>query len=93
MVGVVGVSGGCSNTACQVRLTEVLLIRDGLLRASRRPVAEALRKLFPTRADRLTATLPPGRPAIFPVSDFVEPDDGVDPLQMRLSGPAPWDEP
>jgi hypothetical protein len=80
----------CTNSKCRVREAEVLLTRDGLLWASRRPVVEALRSLFPTRANQLAADLPEGELPIFPVSDSFEPAEGVDPLTMRLSGPVPW---
>ncbi|WP_180276510.1 hypothetical protein [Mycobacterium kansasii] len=82
----------CTHTGCSVQRAEAVLTRDGLLWASRRPVVKALAALFPTRADRLTEALPPGELPIFPGSDFLEPADGIDPLQMRLSGPVPWDE-
>lgn len=81
----------CTNQDCRVQQVEAILTRDGLVWASRRPVVEALESLFPTRADRKTAALPPGELPIFPVSDFLEPADGVDPLRMRLSGPVPWE--
>lgn len=81
----------CTNPGCTVQRGEAVLMRDGLAWASRRPVAEALRGLFLTRADRKKAQLPPGEFAAFPVSDFHEPADGVDPLQMRISGPVPWE--
>lgn len=81
----------CTNPGCTVQRCEAVLMRDGLLWASKRRVAKALKGLFPTRADRKKAQLPPGEFAAFPVSDFHEPADGVDPLQMRISGPVPWE--
>jgi hypothetical protein len=81
----------CTNPGCSVERAEAVLTRDGLVWASRRPVAEALAALFPTRADQKKAQLPPGELPIFPVSDFAEPADGIDPLRMRLSGPVPWE--
>lgn len=81
----------CTNPICTVHRAEALLVRDGMLWASDRPVAKALRGLFPTRADQKAESLPPGEPPIFPFSDFATPADGIDPLQMRISGPVPWE--
>ncbi|WP_040623507.1 hypothetical protein [Mycobacterium parascrofulaceum] len=81
----------CTNPACTVQRAEAILMRDGLLWASERPVAKALRNLFPTLADHKKAQLPPGEFAAFPVGDFFEPAAGIDPLQMRISGPVPWE--
>ena len=80
----------CTNTRCRVREVEVLVMRDGTGWPAERPDVKALRALFPTRADQLASHLPAGEPAIFPVSDFHEPAQGVDPLAMRISGPIPW---
>jgi len=82
----------CINPGCSVERAEAVLTRDGLVWASQRPVAKALASLFPTRADQKKAQLPHGELPIFPVSDFVEPADGTDPLQMRISGPVPWED-
>lgn len=81
----------CSNSRCQVREVEALLLRDEVRSLRERPDIAALRALVVTRADRLAADLAPGQPPIFPWRDFAEPAEGVDPLAMRISGPLPWD--
>lgn len=80
----------CSNSRCQVREVEVVLMRDEVRSLRERPDVEALNALFVSRADRLAADLPPGALPIFPVRDFVEPAEGIDPLAMRMSSPVPW---
>jgi hypothetical protein len=82
----------CKNSRCAVVEIEAVLMRGGARLSSSRPDVRALHALFPTRADQLAADLHPGDPAIFPVADFSEPADGVDPLAMRIRGPVPWED-
>lgn len=82
----------CRNSRCAVREAEALLLRDGYGSQSDRPVNTAVRTLFISRADQLSADLPQGAFRAFPFSDWATPADGVDPLQMRISGPVPWEE-
>ncbi|OLT79659.1 hypothetical protein BKG58_19715 [Mycobacteroides abscessus subsp. abscessus] len=82
----------CRNARCSMKEAEALLKRDGYGFQSDRAVMKALAALFISRADQLSADLPPGAFRAFPVSDWATPADGVDPLQMRISGPVPWEE-
>lgn len=82
----------CRNSQCAVQEAEALLKRDGYGSQSDRPVMKALRALFISRADRLSEDLPSGAFRAFPFSDWATPAEGVDPLQMRISGPVPWEE-
>lgn len=78
----------CRNSRCAMQEAEALLARDGYGSQSDRPVVQALRALFVSRADQLSANLPPGAFRAFPVSDWATPAPGVNPLQIvdRHSG-------
>jgi len=82
----------CNNRRCAMQEAEVLLMRDGYGNQAEREDVKAIRGLFVSRADKLAADLSPGQPPIFPVSDWAVPADGMDPLQMRISGQLPWEK-
>ena len=85
----------CNNSSCAALKIEVLAFRDGTGLCGRRPDVKALHDINPTRArDILRERERTGskEPHVLPVSDYYTYPDGVDPLQARLSAPAPWEE-
>lgn len=80
----------CTNPICAVKQLVVLVMRDGSLASDRKDVS-ALRDLFPSREvlDQRQGVDEEVKPQ--PLSYFLDPADGYDPVQYRISGPLPWD--
>lgn len=85
----------CTNSLCAVQVFEVLVCRDGTGLCGQRLDVKGLHDIKPTRArDLLRAHERDGGRGFFalPVRDYYTYPDGVDPLQTRISGPAPWEQ-
>lgn len=79
----------CTNPRCAVLGFVVLVMRDGNLASDRKDV-RALHDLFPSLEvlDRQRGTHDNLKPQ--PLSYSLDPADGYDPVQYRISGPLPW---
>lgn len=79
----------CANPKCAVKQFVVVVMRDGNLASDRKDV-RALHDLFPSQEvlDRQQGRHEDLEPQ--PLSYSLDPADGYDPVQYRISGPLPW---